>query len=279
MQVFKRECIGSHCPGVEWPEPLGWVDLGEPFLVETEQCNRANGPITVGGVTAGDAIAIRIEAIEILPPFFAPNGGPFVEGMGEPVALEYADGMFHFPHGLRLKANPSVGNLAVLPKPTERVMNHARCDRGRRGWGWRGVVNDLRAKHSHQDCPYLTAGATLHIKTQVEGAGVCVSDVHGYMGHGELAFAGIEVAANVQLRVERSQGWLVDWPLIETQDEIMLYCSDLNLMRAREDQQYVDVVREAYRAMREVVAAKINGTISDANPIVATALDIRNCAL
>ena len=31
--------------------------------------------------------------------------------------------------------------------------------------------------------------------------------------------------------------------------------------------------------MREVVATRIGGTIADANPIVTTALDIRNCAL
>jgi hypothetical protein len=31
--------------------------------------------------------------------------------------------------------------------------------------------------------------------------------------------------------------------------------------------------------MRDVVAAKIGGTIAEANPIVAAALDIRNCAL
>jgi len=94
-----------------------------------------------------------------------------------------------------------------------------------------------------------------------------------------VAFAGIEVSAKLQLRVERSKGWLVDWPLIETDDEIMLFCSDTNLLNGTTNQQYVDVVREAYRAMREVVAARINGTLEEANPIVATALDIRNCAV
>ena len=114
---------------------------------------------------------------------------------------------------------------------------------------------------------------------QVDGAGRCAADVHGYIGQGEVAFAGIEVAANVQLRVARSQGWLVDWPLIETADEIMVFCSDTNLLYGTTDQAYVDVVREAYRAMREVVAHHIGGTIADANPIVAAALDVRNCAI
>jgi hypothetical protein len=42
---------------------------------------------------------------------------------------------------------------------------------------------------------------------------------------------------------------------------------------------YVDVVRQAYRSMCEVVAARIGGSFEDANTIVATAVDIRNCAL
>jgi hypothetical protein len=37
--------------------------------------------------------------------------------------------------------------------------------------------------------------------------------------------------------------------------------------------------RQAYREMRKLVADRIGGSISDANPIVATALDVRNCAL
>jgi hypothetical protein len=71
----------------------------------------------------------------------------------------------------------------------------------------------------------------------------------------------------------------VDWPLIETADEIMVFASDLNLWCGTTDEQYVDVVRRAYREMRKVVAARIGGTISEANPVVAAALDIRNCAV
>ena len=53
----------------------------------------------------------------------------------------------------------------------------------------------------------------MHLKACVDGAGICLDDVHGYIGQVELAFAGIEVRARVQLRVERSEGWRVDWPM------------------------------------------------------------------
>jgi acetamidase/formamidase len=277
MKTFTRESIHTHCVGADWPDFLGSVEIGEPFVIETERFNLANGPIAVNGVKAGDALAVHVEQVDILPPYYAPNGGPFFEGMGDPQSLELADGYFYYPRHFRLRAHPSVGNIAVLPESTERMRALVQVDRS--GWGWRRAVNDPRGKHCHQDCAYLGAGARIHLRSQVDGAGICAADVHAYLCHGEVAFAGIEVNANLRLRVERSTGWLVDWPLIETEDEIMLFCSDTNLLSGGPSQQYVDVVRAAYRAMRAVVAARIQGTLAEANPIVATALDIRNCAI
>lgn len=284
IKVFTRDMIHKHCVGVEWPEFLGEVETGESFIIETERFNMVNGPVAVKGIFAGDLIAVYIEAIEILPPFFSPNGGPFLEGMGEQVPLEYMNSQYHFPNNLVLKSVPSVGNIAILPFPTDRTLTISRHDlgppsHGHRGWGWRGIVNDPRGKHCHQDCRYLSAGSVIHMKTQIDRVGLCLADVHGYISQGELAFAGIEVAASVQVRVEKSEGWYIDWPLIETDDEIMIFCSDQDLDNPTTQREYVDVVRLAYQEMRTVVAEKIGGTISDANPIVATALDIRNCAL
>ncbi|MFC2015146.1 hypothetical protein ACFLUP_04060 [Chloroflexota bacterium] len=284
MKIFTRDMIHEHCIGIEWPEFLGELRIGESFTIETERFNLVNGPIAIKGILAGDAIAVHIESIDMIPPFLSPNGGPFFEGMGDSVPLEYRDGKFHFPNGLTLEANPSVGNVAILPSPTETALSFSRRDLGppgpkHRGWGWRGLVNDPRGKHCHQDCRSLGEGSIIHHKAQVNEAGLCLADVHGFISQGELAFAGIEVAARVQIRVEKSEGWHIDWPLIETKDEIMVFCSDWDLQDGSIHREYVDVVRQAYHEMRLVVSEKIKSTISDANSIVASALDIRNCAL
>ena len=284
MQIFTRNLIHEHCAGVEWPDFLGEVQLGESFIIETERFNLVNGPIAVKSVQEGDIIAVHVESVDIVPPFLSPNGGPFVEGMGDLVPLEYVDGMFYFPNGLILQANPSIGNVAILPSPTETTLSFSRRDTGppgpkHRGWGWRGLVNDPRGKHCHQDCRSLGNNSIIHLKAQVDEVGLCLADVHGYISQGELAFAGIEVAARVQVRIEKSEGWYIDWPLIETEDEIMVFCSDWDLQESSIHREYVDVVRQAYHEMRLIVADKIGGSLSDANPIVASALDIRNCAL
>ena len=83
MKTFSRDLIETHCAGVEWPEFIDTVELGESLIVETERFNRANGQIAIKGIKAGDCIGVHIESIEIVPPFESPNGGPFFEGMGE----------------------------------------------------------------------------------------------------------------------------------------------------------------------------------------------------
>jgi amidase len=281
MRTFKRELVTTHCVGDEWPEFVGRVELGESFVVETVGCG-PNGPIEVAGVKAGDDVAIHIEAIEIEGPFTAASGGPFVVS---PVAtLAYRDGCFHWPRHFRLPAKPSVGNVAVLPEPTDEILEMSRqVEHEGRTWrnerGWRRVVRDARGKHCHQDCGALRPGAIVHMKAGVDGAGICLDDVHAYIGEGEMAFAGLEVDARVQARVERSTGWLVDWPLIETEDEIMVFSSYSCAYARRPRLTYTDVVCEAYRAMVEVAAARAGVSFEEANTLVATAVDIRNCAL
>ena len=269
MQTFSRDLVDTHCVDDYWPTFVGTARLGESFVLETQNSNAANGPVRIAGVAAGEPLAVHVEAIVLTGPFVAPNGGPFYEGMGARVPLAYDDGDLVWPQGFRLKSRPSVGNLAVLPAMTPELEALVRAPR--RGLqGWRRLVNDPRGKHCHQDCPWLGAGAVLHVRAQVDGAGVCAADVHAYQGQGELAFDGIGAAAAVRLRVERSAGWLVDWPLVETPDEIMVCVSG---------SRYVDVVRQAYWSLREVVAARAGCTIPEANSIVAAAVDLRNCAI
>lgn len=284
MRVFTRDLIKTHCVGSEWPDFLGQVRLGESFLIETEGCD-PNGPVFIEDIEAGDNIAVYIERIQMLPPFEAPNGGPFSEGTGPPVPLEYREGYFYWPNHFRIKASPSVGDVAVLPEPTDEVLEACRIlyfgpDKGKsNSFGWRTVVRTPRGKNCHQDCWALAEGSCIHMKAQVDGAGVCLDDVHGYIGQEELGFSAIEVRASVQIRVERSPERFIDWPLIETAKEIMVFSSYSSQYIHRPEKSFVDVVREAYRALREVVASRADCTIQEANSIVAAAADLKNCVL
>ena len=284
MQAFKRKLTETHCVGAEWPEFCGTVEPGESFVIETVEC-APNGPVKVNGIHKGETICISIEDIQIQPPFYAPQSGPFFLGCGERISLEYEDGWFRWPNHFQLKANPSVGNIAVLPEPDEEILELCRFqilgprpfDRNERGW--RRVVRDTRGKHCHPDCAALTRGAKIFFKANVDGVGVCADDIHGYIGQGELGFGAIEVNGSVQLKVERSDRWAVDWPVIETKDEFMVFVSYTATYVRRPALRYVDLVKEAYREIRRVVAARLDIPVEEANTIVATACDIVNCAL
>ncbi len=276
MQRFPRSAIHTHCVGAVWPEFLGEVKLGESFIIETERYNAVNGPIRIDGIRAGDALAIVIEGIEMVGPFEARQVGQEQE---QPIPLDFQENCFYFPRHFRLKANPTVGNIGMLPKPTEEVLAYARrAQKEGPGWGWRQVMNAPRGRHCHQDCPWLTVGSVLHLEAQVDGAGLCVADVHGYQPQGTMAYASIEVAANVQLRVERSQGWLTNWPVIETQDEVMVLVSHSSILEPGPRPSSDTVAREAYEALRDIVAARVGCSPREAANIVATAMDLRQCA-
>jgi acetamidase/formamidase len=191
MQVFKRELTETHCVGAEWPEFCGVVEPGESFVIETRECD-PNGPVEVKGIRRGEIVCITIEDIQIEPPFYAPQTGPFFLGCGEAIPLEYGDGWFIWPDHFKLKANPSVGNIAVLPEPDEEIRELCRFQiLGPKPFekdprGWRRVVRDTRGKHCHQDCFALTKGAKIFFRVNVDGVGVCADDIHGYIGQGEL---------------------------------------------------------------------------------------------
>jgi acetamidase/formamidase len=117
------------------------------------------------------------------------------------------------------------------------------------------------------------------MRAQVDGLGLCVDDVHGYIGQGELGFGAIEVNAIVELAVERSDRWAVDWPVVETADAFMVCVSYTSTYVRRPVRRYVDLVKEAYVELRRLVAARLQVPVEEANAIVATACDIQNCAL
>ena len=271
VQRFARSAIHSHSVGVEWPEFLGAVQLGEMFVVETDRDGGVNGPIEIAGVSAGETIVVRIKGIEMIGPFES-AADPFHPEAGT-VELEYRDECFYFPRNFRVQANPTVGNLGVLPKPSEEVLSASRdaLSHGER-LGWRRLLRAPQGRHCHQDCPWLSAGSALHLQAQVDGAGLCLADVHGYRPSGQLAYSGIEVAADVTLTVERSQGWLVEWPLIETADKVMVAVSPpADADRAEAD-------RLAYAAMRRLVAARAGISDEQANALVATAVELQACS-
>jgi CHASE1-domain containing sensor protein len=58
MQTFKREQVFTYATDLKDARPdfIGTVQLGESFVIETENSNDVNGPIAIAGIKAGDAL-------------------------------------------------------------------------------------------------------------------------------------------------------------------------------------------------------------------------------
>ena len=64
------------------------------------------------------------------------------------------------------------------------------------------------------DCKYLTKGSILYLPVFAPGGLVATGDIHAYQGDGEIV-GGLEVAGEVDLKLEVIKGITEPWPILE----------------------------------------------------------------
>src|SRR6266550_7270714 len=188
------------------------------------------GPISVAGAKANEAVAVTIHAVDVVTPGVVVYGGytaddPLAWWDDESACELYPvqDGVLRFDDRTSLPTRPLIGCLAVVPSDGE---VHAKLQ-GRYG--------------GNLDCRELRAGATLILPVEHEGAGLYFGDCKALMGDSEIVGppeVGALVTASAQ-PVERPDS--LEWPRIETADELMTVVSGKPLEWA------------ARQAMRELV--------------------------
>lgn len=263
MKRIPREKI-KDSPNV-WPEPAVRVALGESIWVETERYNASNGPIYVEGIAPGDTLVVVIEEIVPVEEGWMNNGGPLREG--ERVIIPVEGGIAKLPEGIELPIEPMIGVIGVLPEPAEDVLKRVRTEER----GWREVINSPPGKHGgNMDCKEIGIGSRVYLRARVPGGMLGLADVHALQGNGELSGTGIELGADIRLRVEKSEELSCEWPLVETEGEIMAVAT------ARS---YATASKEAFRALVDVMTGRYGLRFETANLIVCTIGDIRNCSI
>lgn len=242
-RVSKTEEGHSHLTIGPDREPIATVEPGETFAVETydyvgdildddtlmedvwgtdrlaDNINPVTGPIHVEGAEPGDALAVRIEEIElpdrgvinIFPNFGGLEASVF--NLAEPsppntTFCEIEDGVVTYPtedgRELEFPAHPQVGTIGTAEKH-ESVYSVKPHDHG-----------------GNMDCKDVTEGNTLYLPVDVEGGYLHLGDCHAAQGDGEICGISVEVPAVVTLSVEVIDGYDIDWPRIESEDEIMV---------------------------------------------------------
>jgi amidase len=209
--------------------PIVTAESGETLLVETRtafgeaelihgqevvgppagRADPLTGPIHVVGAEVGDALAVRIEHIELIgAPVIGPMRGVSGLNWGAlPVdVLEVTDG-FVTVAGVSLPISPMVGCIAVSPRsgatPSTSVGDHG---------------GNLDTKH-------IAAGSTVLLPVFESGAGLVLGDCHALQGNGEMTGAPPETDAEVTITVEVIKGLALERPRVFTDALFMTLAS------------------------------------------------------
>ncbi len=143
------------------------------------------GPIAVDGAQPGDALEIRIEAIELGADWgycgFRPLAGTLPEDFPQRfmshIPVDRARRTCRLPFGVELELAPFFGVMGVAPPPA---------------WGTISTIQP-RAHGGNLDNKELVAGTTLFLPVHAPGALFSVGDGHGVQGDGEVCINALEM--------------------------------------------------------------------------------------
>ncbi len=205
-------------------EPVLSVDSGAEVIFETMDCfsgevcsaedtvsnidfskvNPATGPLFVNGAEVGDTLKVTINRIKIADQgviLTAPGLGLLADGIEEEetIIVEVTDDAAKY-QGLEIPLRKMVGVIGTAPA---------------------GEPVNTGTPHDHGgnlDTIAIGEGATIYLPVNVEGALLAMGDMHAAMGDGEIMGAGLEVAGEVEVRVEVVKDAQLPLPFVETED-------------------------------------------------------------
>lgn len=229
-------------------EPLAELRTGERVVVETADsiCGIAKreaprgfhiaevverlggacpvtGPFYVAGARAGDVLEVELHRVDPFPAegvawtgifrgFGALQHDPYSVAEGPEPELRlvpYADGIARFPCAdghVEVPLHPFLGTVGVAPRYEKRLTFSQAPE----------YLGDV-------DVPQITAGGTLVLPVNVEGALLGLGDAHAAQGDGEITGAALEIEAEVELTVRvagREEAKFAALPQINTEDAI-----------------------------------------------------------
>jgi acetamidase/formamidase len=180
--------------------------------------NPVTGPIHVEGAEPGDTLRVDIVDIKVpdiglttvMPGFGALEGWLTTC----PPLTKFStikDGKVHYrtDHGKELSfpLKPFIGTIGVAP-PTESI--------------------STLTPHKHggnMDVADVCAGNRLYLPVGVKGALFAAGDVHATQGDGEICGTAVEIPAVLTVKFNVIKGKSIEWPRIESAEEIMTVAS------------------------------------------------------
>lgn len=168
-----------------------------------EVANPAAGPVFVEGAEPGDVLVVDIYDIEVADEGTISTDdhcGPLFETTGyRTKKIQITDGFADF-NGVKFPIDPMIGVIGTAPDGED-------------------IINGYVGNHGgNMDNKKITKGTRLYFPVRVKGALLQMGDVHATMGDAELCGTGIEIPAEITVKVSLIKDFKLNWPVLETSD-------------------------------------------------------------
>ena len=202
---------------------------GETFDQQGLQyANAVTGPVRVRGAEPGDALRIEVLEVEIADAWIVrmPGFGPLAAGVDgiHVTAAPVRAGRVFLAADLSVPLEPMIGCIGVAPAD-----------------GAASTMRPVYRTGGNLDLRELSPGAVLWLPVEVEGALLCVGDLHAAMGRGEPAFIAIESSGRATLRIDLEKHSALAFPRLRTAEGTVVVGMGTSFPAARES-----AVEQAY---------------------------------
>ncbi|MEU3453544.1 acetamidase/formamidase family protein [Micromonospora sp. NPDC006766] len=265
LEVFTEDCFSGRLTSV----------TGRPREVAPfPRVNPLTGPIELRGVRRGDVVAIHLVeltpardwGVSTLSPNFGALSGTRLSPNLQPETSE---------HVWIWSVDPATGTVRTRTADDRELAVPLRPFHGTVGVApAHGEVRTSAVPDAYGgnlDVPALAAGTTLYLRANVDGAMLYLGDGHFAQGDGEFGGTAVEGAMVTRLRTavlaeEHLAARDVDWPRMETDDEIIAIGAGRPLE---------DAVRVAVHTLVQWVRQSCDLTAHDAYQLVSQGCSAR----
>jgi acetamidase/formamidase len=272
LRIGPGGTVRFECPPMPLPREAGPDDLANVSPVHP---HTIVGPVQIEGARPGHVLVVEVLQVELGQDFghtfVVPGLGLRTERFPDPHVhnFDLSDGdSVELAPGVRIPLRPFLGIMGVAPaEPGE----HSTIP--------------PRAVGGNIDIARLTAGATLYLPIEVEGALFSCGDGHAAQGQGEVCGTGIETAVTATLRFGLDTERTLDQPAFSTPDAYVTTAvgPDLHDCSARAIDQMIDHLvaergltpEQAYVLCSAAVDLAIEEIVDMPNWVVSATLPLR----
>lgn len=225
--------------------------------MDWEHINPATGPVFIKDAKAGDVLKIEIIKIDTaevgVMAAITENGllSPDVKA-NELKRIAVKDRIAHFSDTIKIPCDPMIGVIGVAPAEGEIF------------------CGEPGAHGGNMDNKKIKEGATLYLPVFHDGALLSMGDVHACMGDGEIMVTGLEIPAEVTVRVSVLKGVTITDPMLEDADSCYAIASHENVETAA----YI-----ATKNMADIITAQLGLDLNNAGMLLSAVGNLQFCQI